>query len=57
MSGDGYVPDGSLTISGNVLYGMTLLGGANNKGIIFSIALLQALTISLLPAPGTRQLC
>ncbi len=37
MSGDGNIPDGSLTILGNVLYGMTLTGGANNMGIIFSI--------------------
>lgn len=30
-------PYGSLTISGNVLYGMTSFGGANNYGSIFSM--------------------
>jgi uncharacterized repeat protein (TIGR03803 family) len=30
-------PNGSLIISGNMLYGMTELGGAYNEGCIFSI--------------------
>ncbi|MBI2269835.1 MAG: hypothetical protein HYU69_05690 [Bacteroidetes bacterium] len=34
---NGKNPYGSLTISGNVLYGMTATGGANNIGCIFSI--------------------
>src|SRR5271168_3569222 len=30
-------PFGSLTLSGNVLYGMTADGGTNGRGLIFSI--------------------
>jgi uncharacterized repeat protein (TIGR03803 family) len=33
----GSCPQGSLTLSGNILYGMTSTGGANDKGCIFSI--------------------
>ena len=32
---DGSAPHGSLTISGNTLFGMTAMGGANNVGVIF----------------------
>lgn len=35
---DGANPNGSLTLSGNVLYGMTLAGGVNNTGCIFKIS-------------------
>jgi len=37
--GDGAYPQGSLFLSddGSILYGMTTLGGANNKGTLFSI--------------------
>jgi uncharacterized repeat protein (TIGR03803 family) len=34
---DGDVPQGSLTMSGETLYGMTELGGANQLGSIFSL--------------------
>ena len=34
---DGALPYGSLTLSGSTLYGMTSLGGSNNRGAIFSI--------------------
>ena len=34
---DGQNPVGSLVNDGNFLYGMTNLGGSNNKGVIFSI--------------------
>jgi uncharacterized repeat protein (TIGR03803 family) len=34
---DGERPHGSLTLSGNVLYGMTMMGGTNNLGCIFKI--------------------
>jgi uncharacterized repeat protein (TIGR03803 family) len=33
----GEIPKGSLVLSGNVLYGMTETGGANDSGCIFSI--------------------
>jgi len=36
-AGDGDSPYGSLTLSGNTLYGMTSYGGAANKGVTFSI--------------------
>ena len=36
-AGDGENPRGSLTLSGDTLYGMTYLGGATNKGVTFSI--------------------
>lgn len=36
-SSTGQAPYGSLTLSGNMLYGTTERGGANSKGIIFSI--------------------
>ena len=35
-TGIGY-PEGSLTVSGNVLYGMTYYGGAKDSGVVFSI--------------------
>jgi len=34
---DGSTPDGSLTLSGSVLYGGTRLGGDSNKGVIFRL--------------------
>ncbi len=34
---NGYSPHGSLLLSGNVLYGMTYGGGANQQGNIFSV--------------------
>ncbi|HTA28402.1 MAG TPA: choice-of-anchor tandem repeat GloVer-containing protein [Bacteroidia bacterium] len=37
INNDGGYPYGSLTSLGNKLYGMTVLGGAHNGGIIFSI--------------------
>jgi len=33
---DGAIPLGNLTLSGSVLYGMTLEGGANDYGIVFN---------------------
>jgi uncharacterized repeat protein (TIGR03803 family) len=33
----GKYPYGSLTLSGNVLYGMTNYGGVYNDGVVFSI--------------------
>ena len=35
--GDGRVPSGSPVISGDRLYGMTALGGTNDRGIVYSI--------------------
>ncbi len=35
VPGDGTNPFGSLTLSGKILYGMTGMGGANNRGTIF----------------------
>ena len=37
LAGDGATPYGSLTLNGGTLYGMTSAGGANGKGMIFSI--------------------
>ena len=34
---DGYEPQGSLTLSGSTLYGMTGQGGSGNHGVLFSI--------------------
>jgi uncharacterized repeat protein (TIGR03803 family) len=34
----GASPDGSLTLSGSTLYGMTSGGGANGLGVIFSVS-------------------
>ena len=34
---DGAWPDGSLTLSGSTLYGMTWEGGDNDVGVIFSV--------------------
>ncbi len=34
---NGSDPQGGLTLSGNVLYGMTTYGGTNNEGCVFSI--------------------
>ena len=36
-SSDGYYPQGSLTLSGSTLYGMTGYGGTRNDGTIFKI--------------------
>ena len=35
--GDGYYPYGSLALSGSTLYGMTLMGGASDKGAAFRV--------------------
>ncbi len=35
----GFLPDGSLLASGSTLYGMTALGGANQKGNLFSVGM------------------
>ena len=35
--GTGSLPTGSLTLEGNELFGMTQMGGLNNKGVIFEI--------------------
>ena len=34
---DGYQPDGTLVLSGNTLYGMTMTGGTSGDGTIFSV--------------------
>jgi uncharacterized repeat protein (TIGR03803 family) len=34
---DGYQPQGSLILSGNVLYGVTIQGGTGNEGTVFEI--------------------
>jgi uncharacterized repeat protein (TIGR03803 family) len=36
---DGAYPNGSLTLDGQTLYGMTYGGGASNDGVLFSLAL------------------
>ncbi len=36
-SAKGYYPQGDVTLSGNKLFGMTWIGGANDWGVIFSI--------------------
>lgn len=38
-SADGEWPDGSLTVSGSELFGMTTHGGSRNEGVIFGIPL------------------
>ena len=35
--GDGQNPNGTLTLSGTTLYGMTLYGGASNTGVLFQV--------------------
>jgi uncharacterized repeat protein (TIGR03803 family) len=35
--GDGFYPEGNLTLSGQTIYGLTSSGGANNQGTIFSV--------------------
>ena len=37
VANDGRAPYGSLTLSGNELYGMTSLGGNNKAGVIFKV--------------------
>jgi uncharacterized repeat protein (TIGR03803 family) len=37
-SGDGLYPFGSLTLNGTNLYGMTVNGGSNSEGVVFSIS-------------------
>jgi uncharacterized repeat protein (TIGR03803 family) len=34
---DGYQPQGSLTLSGSTLYGMTSYGGDSNRGVVFQV--------------------
>jgi uncharacterized repeat protein (TIGR03803 family) len=36
-AGDGAMPDGSLTLSGTTLYGMTSGGGSNGNGVVFQM--------------------
>ena len=36
-SNDGFNPNGSLTLSGNVLYGSTSSGGSNYQGVVFKL--------------------
>ena len=37
LANDGVYPEGSLTLSGSTLYGMTSAGGAENQGTVFSM--------------------
>ncbi|MFH1549299.1 MAG: choice-of-anchor tandem repeat GloVer-containing protein [Planctomycetota bacterium] len=48
---DGLRPYGSLILSGSTLYGMTIAGGDNNKGVVFSMCIPEPSTLLLL-APG-----
>jgi len=38
-AGDGRFPEGSLTLDGATLYGMTRFGGASDLGVVFSMAM------------------
>jgi uncharacterized repeat protein (TIGR03803 family) len=49
---DGEDPTGDLTLVGNTLYGMTPYGGTNGDGVIFSLAVPEPATLSLLAAGG-----
>jgi uncharacterized repeat protein (TIGR03803 family) len=44
--------DNDLTLIGSTLYGMTEFGGTNNDGVIFSIAIPEPATFSILAATG-----
>jgi uncharacterized repeat protein (TIGR03803 family) len=44
--------DNDLTLVGSTLYGMTEFGGTNNDGVIFSIAIPEPATFSILAATG-----
>jgi uncharacterized repeat protein (TIGR03803 family) len=50
---DGRNPTGDLTLVGNTLYGMTPYGGEYGDGVIFSIAVPEPATLSLLTAGGS----
>jgi len=52
--GDGKNPYGSLTLSNNVLYGMTYSGGANNSGCVFKININGTRYSNLLDFNGTN---
>ena len=51
---NGANPDGSLTLSGSTLYGMTIGGGANGDGTIFSIPVTGGTPTTLLSFNGTN---
>jgi len=51
---DGQDPNGSLTIAGNTLYGMTESGGANGQGCIFSFNTSDSAYTDLLDFNGTN---
>ena len=51
---NGKGPNGSLTVSGSMLYGMTAKGGANNDGTIFSIPLAGGTVTTLASFNGTN---
>lgn len=53
-SASGDFPFGSLTLSGNTLYGMTGVGGANNFGAIFSINTIGSGYTDLFDFSGAR---
>jgi uncharacterized repeat protein (TIGR03803 family) len=50
--GDGANPEGSLIILGSTLYGMTAVGGASNRGVVFSFPIAVPEPSSLLLAAG-----
>jgi uncharacterized repeat protein (TIGR03803 family) len=49
---DGAGTFGGLTLMGSTLYGVTEAGGTNNIGTIFSIAIPEPATVSILAAVG-----
>jgi len=44
LTGSGQVPNGNLTFSGSVIYGMTSLGGAYSFGVVFADTLIKVTT-------------
>ncbi len=45
-TGDGDSPTGSLVLSGLTLYGMTVFGGDDNWGVVFSLPLLSSIILT-----------
>jgi uncharacterized repeat protein (TIGR03803 family) len=51
-AGDGAGPEGDLLLSGTSLYGLTAGGGVSNDGVIFSVAIPEPSSLSLVGVGG-----